>query len=269
LTNQEQTALATFEDFVKEALEIIEAANKNSIPLRMIGALGIYRHCPNSKHMYAQMKRVPTDIDLIGYSKYSRKTIDFMKSQGYVPSSERLMALYGMQRQMYQSERSGRQIDIFFDKLEMCHTIDIKDRLEVDYPTISPADFLLEKMQIVEINEKDVKDTIILIKEHEIENSDDNVINMEYVAKLLSEDWGFYYTVKTNLNKLREFLPNYSTLIEDDRKTVNERVSRIIERMEKEPKSLRWKIREKQGTKKKWYRDVEVERAELKTGGVG
>jgi len=268
LTDQEQTALTIFEDFVKEALEIVEFAKENSIPLRMIGALGIYQHCPHSRQMYAQMNRVPTDIDLIGYSKHSQKTIAFMKSKGYLPSSERLMALYGMQRQMYQSQRSGRQIDIFFDKLEMCHTISLKDRLEVDSPTISLADFLLEKMQIVEINEKDIKDTIVLTKEHEMGNSDNNVINMDYVAKLLSEDWGFFYTVTTNLRKVKDFLPKYAGLAEDDRNTVNTRVAAILERIEKEPKSLRWKIREKQGTKKKWYRDVEVERAEMKTEGA-
>ena len=38
----------------------------------------------------------------------------------------------------------------------MCHDIPFKDRLEIDYPTIPLAELLLEKMQIVQINEKDL-----------------------------------------------------------------------------------------------------------------
>ena len=255
---------AIFNDFVREALEIIQAADKNGIPLRLIGALGIYHHCTTSNHLYERIERIPTDIDLIGYSKHSRKLIDLMKSLGYTPSAERLMVLYGNQRQMYQSASTGRQIDVFFDKLEMCHTVNLKGRLELDSPTITLADFLLEKMQIVEINEKDIKDTIIMLREHDLGGADRDKIDIDYISKLLSSDWGFYYTVTTNLKKILQFLPAYDALGQKDRETVSQRVNRILGKIENEPKSLSWKIRERQGTKKKWYRDVEVQRGAWK-----
>jgi hypothetical protein len=50
----------------------------------------------------------------------------------------------------------------------MNHIIEFKDRLEKDYPTIPLEELMLEKLQIVKINEKDIKDLIVLILEHEI-----------------------------------------------------------------------------------------------------
>ena len=81
------------------------------------------------------------------------------------------------------------KVDVFFDRLDMNHIIDFKNRLELDFPTISLADLLLEKMQIVQINEKDIKDTIILLREHPVEDPDKETINANYVASLLAEDW--------------------------------------------------------------------------------
>jgi len=148
-------------------------------------------------------------------------------------------------------------LDVFFDRLEMCHTIDFMDQLEVDYPTISLANLLLEKMQIVQLNEKDAIDTVVLLREHDVGKVDDQTINLEYISRLLSKDWGFYYTVTTNLKRIRdEFLPSYD-LSGEDKTDVEHKIDTLLERVEKKPKSLRWKMRARIGAKKKWYRDVE------------
>jgi len=76
-------------------------------------------------------------------------------------------------------------------------------RLEIDYPTISLADLLLEKMQIVKLNEKDILDTIVMLREHDVGEGDKETINSDRVSGLLSDDWGFYYTVTTNLGKIK------------------------------------------------------------------
>lgn len=70
----------------------------------------------------------------------------------------------------------------------MCHTLYFKNRLLVDYPTIPLAELLLEKMQIVKLAEKDIIDTIILIREHEIGEKDEKTINATYIANILSKD---------------------------------------------------------------------------------
>ena len=116
-------------------------------------------------------------------------------------------------------------------------------------------------MQIVKINEKDIIDTIILIGSHDVGESDKDSINCHYIAELLADDWGFCYTVTTNLKKVSEdFVEKYrqgGTLADGDAAAVRNRVKVILERIEKEPKSFAWKMRARIGPSKKWYRDVE------------
>jgi len=130
--------------------------------------------------------------------------------------------------------------------------------LELDFPTITPSDLLLEKMQIVQITEKDLKDTMILLREHEIKEHENDVINTKYIAKLLSNDWGFYYTVTTNLKKTKEFLNFFDALTDEDKNIISEKIDKLLDYIEREPKSLKWKARAKIGTRKKWYREVET-----------
>ena len=69
---------------------------------------------------------------------------------GYV--SDKRMLFMG--RYLFENPDNKRHIDIFFDKLEFCHIIDFRGRLEIDYPTISLSDILLQKMQIVQTSLK-------------------------------------------------------------------------------------------------------------------
>ncbi|MGA2461980.1 MAG: hypothetical protein ABSF82_11210 [Candidatus Bathyarchaeia archaeon] len=140
----------------------------------------------------------------------------------------------------------------------MNHNIPFTNRLELEPFTISLADMLLEKMQIVHINEKDIIDTIMLLREHEIgyENAAET-IDARYIVGLLSKDWGFYYTFTTNLAKVREKTAATKELSEDDRADVNRKIQKLADILEKEPKTFAWKMRAKIGTKNKWYKDVE------------
>lgn len=138
----------------------------------------------------------------------------------------------------------------------MCHTIVFKDRLTIDPWTLSLADLLLEKMQIVKINMKDLKDTAVLLLEHET-GQDDRTIDMGYIATIMGNDWGFYHTFTTNLKKVRDVLPQFNSLDEGERNLTNHRIQKILEQLEKSKKSLKWKARAKIGTRMKWYRDVD------------
>jgi hypothetical protein len=150
---------------------------------------------------------------------------------------------------------------VFLDKLSFCHTVDFQNRLELDSPTITLADLLLEKMQIVHINEKDIKDTIILLAEHDIGESDKETVDAKRIAELLSDDWGFQYTVQTNLRRVAEYAEKRPAWPADVKEIVSAKVGALLGRIEAEPKSFRWKMRAKVGTSKKWYNDVEeVER---------
>lgn len=113
------------------------------------------------------------------------------------------------------------------------------------------------------INEKDVIDVIMLLREHEIGNHDKEVINGAYISWLMCKDWGFYYTSTSNLKNVKSHLGNYEALSLSDREIISGRIDELLDMMEKEPKSVGWKLRARVGTKKQWYNDVEeVERAE-------
>jgi len=61
--------------------------------------------------------------------------------------------------------------------------------------------------------------------------------------------------------KIKHFAEKYDKLTDDDKKIVIDRIDKLMEAIEKQPKSMGWKMRNRVGDSKKWYRDVEeVER---------
>jgi hypothetical protein len=247
----------TDELFLEEAFRIMEEAEKHGIILRLLGSVAIKLHCPNFSDLYTQANRPLTDLDFMTYGQFNSSLREFFENLGYT-TDERILRYFGRYRHIYHSNKvEGLHVDIFFDQLSFCHPINFKGRLEIDNPTIPLAELLLEKMQIVEINEKDLKDTVILLREHQIGSSSSDEIDGKYVAKTLSNDWGFYYTLTTNLNKVEQYLKDFSQLTEADRQVISQRLDDVRQLIEAEPKSLKWKLREKVGTKVRWYREVE------------
>jgi len=249
---------ATFEDFAKEIRRIISVADERKIPLRILGGAAIRMHCPKYEFLYEQLKRVPKhDMDFVTYAKFRPLTKQLFMDLGYEPYVTMMMtSATGRHRQIFNDKEGNKAIDVFLGKFEMCHVIDYENRLEADSPTVPVADLLLQKLQIVQTNEKDIKDTIILLCEHEVGKTDNNEINSDYVAKLLSNEWGFYYTVTLNLPKIKEFLNEYP-LNAEDKKVVTERIDKLQSAIESAPKSFQWKMRAKIGPSKKWYNAVE------------
>lgn len=243
--------------FVSEALRIIKEANQQGIILRLMGAIAIRLHSPEHAYLHEKLGRFITDIDFVAYEKQSSKIEKFLEAQNY---TRRILsysyALGG--RMIFINNTNGRQIDVFLDRLEMCHKIEYKKRLEIDSPTVPLAELLLQKMQIVKISEKDIIDTTMLLLAHDIGDTDDNTINVKYISKILSKEWGFYYTVTTNLRKVASLMREFEVLEETDKEIVDRRVEELIKRIDKEPKSRSWKLRARVGTSKKWYRDVDT-----------
>jgi hypothetical protein len=248
------------------ALDTIAAAEQRGIHLRLLGAMAFRIHCPAHQHLQISMHRVLTDLDFAAYYKEEKKIDKFFVGElGFESQEASLTPGLMLGRKIYLDPRGERpHIDVFFDKLNMCHVVSWeKGRLGIDKLTLSLADLMLEKLQIVHINEKDVIDLMMLLREHEIGNHDNEVINGAYMSWLLCKDWGFYYTAATNLNKVKSLLQEYEALSPADREVISGRIDQLLDMIEKEPKSLGWKLRAKVGTKKQWYCDVEeVERAE-------
>ncbi|MFW9963580.1 MAG: hypothetical protein ACFFCX_08455 [Candidatus Sifarchaeia archaeon] len=244
-------------EFVREALRIIEDANKQGIILRLMGAIAIQLHSPDYAHLHEKLGRFITDIDFVAYEKQTSKIEKFFESQNY---SRRMLsfsfALGG--RMIFTNNSDGRHIDVFLDRLEMCHKIDYKKRLEIDNPTVPLAELLLQKMQIVKISEKDIIDTTMLLLAHELGDTDDNTINAKHISRILASEWGFYYTVTSNLKKVDSLMRKFEVLSEKDKEIVSRRIEELIKRIDEEPKGTSWKMRAKVGTSKKWYKDVDT-----------
>jgi len=245
------------QDPVVEAVRVVEEAKNQSVVLRVMGAIAVRLHCPNFTDLHRSMGREISDMDFIGYEKASSKIERFFQGLGYA-ARPLTYSFRQSGRLIFIDNTSARRVDVFLDRLEMCHTIDFSKRLEVDYPTIPLAELLLEKMQIVKLNEKDVKDTVVLLREHSIGQGDTETINIGYIAKLLSNDWSFYYTVKMNLNKVKGLVQGYAELDEDSNRDVAGKIDQILTGIENEPKSFSWRMRAKIGPSKKWYREVDT-----------
>ena len=244
-------------EFIKEALAIIKHAKERKATLRVMGAVAIRIHCPKFFHLLDAFKRELSDLDFMSYSQQRQKVVETLKELNY-EQDRSVEFLYGGERQIFYNKKKNFMVDVFFDTLNMSHTINFTKRLEIDDPTISLADIVLEKLQIVKINEKDIKDLIVLLREHDVGGSENETINMNYIAQLLSDDWGFYYTVTTNLKKIRDkFLPRYKILQKEDISDVKFKIDKLLKAIEEKDKSFKWKVRAKIGTRKKWYHDVE------------
>jgi len=84
----------------------------------------------------------------------------------------------------------------------------------------------------------------------------------------LSADWGFWYTATNNLKKIKRFISEVDklgveaeidpkNLEKEDKEEIVHKIDALLEKIDKEPKSLGWKMRSKAGTMKRWYNPVE------------
>jgi len=247
-----------FEDFEKQIRRIVSEAEARKLTLRVMGGGAIRIHCPNRKELFERLKRDPKhDMDFVTYTKFRGATKKLFSDLGYVPYvSLMLTGTRGRYRQIFNDKDGQKAIDVFLDRLEMSHVIEFSDRLEKDSPTVPLAELLLQKLQIVQINEKDIQDAIILLAEHSIGKTDNDEVNGPYVAATLANQWGFYYTVSENLKKLKEFVDKYP-LSDQDKEEVSTRIITLREIIENQPKTLQWKLRARVGTSTKWYNVVE------------
>ncbi|MGO8684690.1 MAG: hypothetical protein ACLQUT_08965 [Thermoleophilia bacterium] len=251
--NVEADVAKVFED---EAIRVVDAGKQKDVVLRMIGALAFHYHCPEFGYIQTKLHRVYTDIDFAGYAKQSRQIRELFVGLGYGEDVEINSFHAEAGRLIFNHPQTHLHIDVFMDKLDFCHPIPWKSRLEVDDPTIPLAELLLEKMQIVKINEKDIIDTIMLLREHEIGADDNDHINSDKVAELCAQEWGLWRTTSMNLEKVRGFLPHFE-LTGEDTTVVSQRLDVLLRAMNERPKGTKWKLRARVGDKVKWYKEID------------
>ena len=268
------------EIFMQESNAIVDAAKNAGLTLRIIGGLGIAIHCKELSDFAKKLGRTGTgvvkgqeysDLDFMAYRKQRDKIKELFGKLGYVKRRATLSSA-ASERQIYYHPKGWFYVDVFFDQLIVAnHPIDLRGRLELDYPTITITDMLLEKVQMWEVfGIKDLKDCLFLLKAHDIKERNENeAIDASYIAEVLAQDWGFWYTATTNLQNIRRFVSeldklgsdaqvNPAVITGEERTDINAKITTLLNRIEAEPKSFGWKMRARVGTKKQWYNHVET-----------
>ncbi len=248
--------------YLSETRRLIEEAQRQGLVLRVMGPIALHLYFPEHVDLYRRMERlgerVFTDIDFAAYGKHRGKLVSFFQKQGY-DYNPRLMMLYGQDRHIYFSDRYTERvpmIDVFYDRLAMNHTVDYRGRLEIHPYCVSLTDLLLQKLQIVQINDKDLKDAMLLLLAAPAGVAEQDQINMRYLAHLMGDDWGFYYTATTNLGKVKAATAGVAALSPEQRAAIQEKANRLLQAIEEAPKSGKWKGRARIGTRKPWYTEV-------------
>lgn len=241
-------------DILDEMNRLIDAAREQAILLRVIGGLAVR---VKSRDYRKFVTREYPDIDFVAAAKDQHALEPFFKEMGY-ESSRQFNILNGTQRQIYRDPAHARHVDIFVGDFMMCHRLPMNDRLHLDPVTIPLAELLLSKAQIVELNRKDALDIASILLYNETGKDDDGRINLDRIAQLCSQDWGLYKTTSINLKRVEEVVSDENLeLPQEERDLILGRVRQVQQTFDEMPKSLAWQMRDKVGTRVRWYEEVE------------
>ena len=243
------------DEFVKEAMQLVATAQSQGVYQRIMGSLAAYIHSMDRPDVISTFKSLGrfgegkpnfTDLDLMAYSKQGRQVGQVFKQLGFKPD-DLVNGFFGDRRLIYYSPAGTYHVDIFLNKLEFSHTVEFGEkpgagRLELDSPTISLTDLVLEKLQIHQINRKDLIDLIIVFLGHPVSSngaSERESVDGAYISRVLSDDWGFWYDAVANLDKVKSFageLTNEGKLTSEQVSTVGREVDSLVGLANSSPK---------------------------------
>ncbi|HEU5061610.1 MAG TPA: hypothetical protein VFT79_00485 [Solirubrobacterales bacterium] len=217
------------------------------MPLRLLGGVAVAVSCPSSRR--PPLQRQYGDIDFATAGAAKGEVGELMAALSYAPDREFNM-LHGHRRLGFWDEANGRQVDVFVDEANLCHRINLRDRLEVTPMTLPLADLAVLKLQVVETNEKDYLDLCAIFADHDVTH-DESGVNAAYIASLAAADWGLWRTLNMVATRTGQFARELPGFEAGDR--VAERLERLQAELDTVPKSRGWKLRARVGDRKRWY----------------
>jgi len=264
------------QEFLEEARAVIQAAQAEGTSLRILGSLAIFAHSthvPDAIPLFHALGRVSagtplfTDLDLMGYAKQGRAISGVLEKMGFKPDNM-VNGFFGDRRLIYYEGSGKFHVDIFLDKLEFSHDVEFgkkpgDGRLEMDFPTITLSDIVLEKLQIHKIARKDLVDLMILFFGHDVKpaaNGEKEAVDAGYISNLMADDWGFWYDATQNLLKTRQMMGTFvaeGRMKPEQASRIEARVGALEAVLRDAPKGRHWQKRAKVGTAKPWFREVE------------
>jgi hypothetical protein len=234
-----------------ESVDVVKEANVRGIPLKLVGGQAVRLLCP----LFPHRARVDQDMDFASVSSAKRPVMEFFAEKGF-QGDQRFNTLHG-DRQMYFVTADGKtSVDVIMDKLNMCHVLEFKDRIDRMPYTLDVTDLLLTKLQVVEQNEKDVQDILYLLAGFPVEEGDrPGTIALGRLQKILGDDWGWWRTSTGNLDRVIELGRGDLARLVPANAPHNpiEQAVRLRSEADSMPKTLRWKIRSKVGERVQWY----------------
>jgi hypothetical protein len=237
------------DDPVPEAVALVEGAARTGLRLRLLGGLGVRVLCPG----FPPRLRPGQDMDLACASKGRREVAAYLEQSGCTP--DKMFNSLNGDRQMYFTAPSGRAIDVMVDRLVMCHTLDFRPSFGNSSLTLDPADLLLSKLQIVELNAKDARDITHLLSGVPVgERGAGPSINTKRFGEVLAADWGWWRTTTGNLEKLPALLAESPEMVPPQPKfDALAQAAQLLDVAKSVPKSMKWKLRANVGERVRWY----------------
>lgn len=231
---------------------VIDAARDEGLTLRLIGGRAVHLLCGTDP---ARVRR-GQDIDLVVAAAERGPITRFLSRQGFLPDQV-FNAISGHRQMFFLAPDGTTPVDVIVDDLHMCHTLPLVGRLQrLDY-TVDVSDLLLSKLQIVELNDKDVRDMTRLLATHHVVPGDPvGIIGLGRFDEILSRDWGWWRTVTKNLERLEGLLAlGQAGAAEASGPTIEalENVRILRRRAFEVPKTKLWKMRALVGEHKRWY----------------
>jgi hypothetical protein len=246
-------AEAPLSEIPAEGDRLVKLAAATGVALRVAGGAGIALTTPTARQ--PPFARSYADVDLAGRAGDRKAIVKLLSDSGYVPDTT-FNALHGARRLYFWDTRNERQLDVFLDKVEMCHEIELRDRLKLAGPALNPADLLLMKLQIFEANEKDLIDIAALVAGVPM-TEDESGINLSYLVSLTAGDWGLWRTTTMIAERARDYARGMS--IPAGTLSVEDQLNQFLERVNSSEKSRRWRMRARVGERVRWYELPEEE----------
>ena len=243
-------------DAFDEATTAVREANERGVPLKLIGGQAVRLLCP----LFPHRARTDQDMDFASVSSARRPVMDFFAERGFV-GDQRFNTLHGDRQMYFTTADGGVSVDVIMDRLNMCHVLDFRDRIDRMPHTLDVTDLLLTKLQIVELNRKDVHDIVHLLSAFEVRDGDEvGTVGLGRIGKVVGDDWGWWRTVTGSLETLiRLGAGEHADLIPSARRfDPLAQAMHIRAFCDTCQKTLRWKLRSKVGERMQWYELPEV-----------
>lgn len=232
---------------------ILEKCKQENIEVRVLGGAGVFLKCRAYQDLMNKDRKPFSDIDLITGQKYIDRletVFDEMKFE----QNRNFKILFGYQRRIFYTPMNIT-VEVYLDDLHLCREIEISDRLLLDYPTLSPTDLLLSKIQRFDLKDKDIIDILVLLASFDLSGKNNNNVDLDYISRLCSNEWGWWKTFKVNTAKL--YHNNKKGFSPRERDQINGKLKQLENAIDSGKKSLKWKFRAILGEKIRWYKHVD------------